>query len=324
MEVLTPEEFARDAAEFDAAVAASADIDRFCSSSAWALSAHEAFHGAGRLIAARSESGWLALSREEVPGVGMCLSPLEAMWGLACPLAGPEPVVLAREAAETIAEQFGDWKFLRLGGLRKDSVLFHELAAQLGRRFQVRAGFPLLRWAASLEGGAEGWLSRRSRKFRAGLRHALAKSRDAGVAFEWFAGTDDAEALYTRIVRIEARSWKGLSGTGFAGGGMREFYERLVARLAAKGRLRALIATLNGEDVAFQFGGIFGDTYRGLQLSFDERFRELSLGNVLQSEMIARLVAPGLRWYDLGTDMEYKSHWAEAGLETVTILAVSR
>ena len=84
-----------------------------------------------------------------------------------------------------------------------------------------------------------------------------------------------------------------------------------------------VFARLDGEDVAMGFGGILGDTFRGLQMSYDDRFRQLSLGNLIQWSLIEHLVTEGLRLYDLGTDIGYKRRWAEPGMETVALVVRS-
>ncbi|MBI2921055.1 MAG: GNAT family N-acetyltransferase [Planctomycetes bacterium] len=326
MDTVPFEAFARNAREYDVAVGETADIDRFCSSSAWILPASAAFHGDRVPEIARSGAGWLAVAREVGAGSGRLRAPLEAMWGLASPLAGPDAARLARDAGGELDSRMRRGDLLQLSGLRRDSTLFRELVARLDGSCEIRVGPKTLRWAASLAGGYGGWLGRRTRKFRANLRRALAKARDERVAIEVVdrPSVPGARALYERILAVEARSWKGRRGAGFAAGDMRTFYGLMVPWLAAEGRLRALFATRDGQDLAFHFGGVLGDTYRGLQMSYDDGFASLSLGNVLQSEMIGRLAEAGTRVYDLGSDMAYKANWGERGLETVMLLACRR
>jgi CelD/BcsL family acetyltransferase involved in cellulose biosynthesis len=101
---------------------------------------------------------------------------------------------------------------------------------------------------------------------------------------------------------------------------MADFYDRMTRRLAARGRLRATLARFGDEDVAMGFGATFGDTFRGLQMSYDDRFRDLALGNLVQHRLISGLAEEGIRLYDLGTDIGYKRRWSEPGLETVALV----
>lgn len=316
---------------YDAAVLASPDIDRFCSSSAWVLPAHEAFHPSETIVASQSPDGFVVLSLGEAPGLGAFLAPLEAMWGLACPIVGPSPAPLARATVEVVSQVPG-WRLLWLSGVLRDGPLFRALVQGFGQRVDARLGPVTQRFRASLDGGFDGWLSRRSGLFRKRIRAALRWAAEE-LTFEWVDGKTvferaGAEDLFRRIHAVEQKSWKGLEGTGFVGGDMRRFYEVMVpdlARTRSGGhRLRVLFARKGDEDVGVCFGGVFGDTYRGLQNSFDDRFRDHSLGNVMQAETIRRLCAEGVGIYDLGSGMEYKARWAEDVFETVTLLVVRR
>lgn len=318
---------------FDAAVLASPRIDHFCSSSAWVLSAHAAFHGSGRGFIAALDEGFVALSRARTSGLGRYYAALEAMWGLACPIVGERAQRVGADAAALLLDQRERWDVLWLGGIERDGPLFRALAGGLGRRAELRLGPSMRRHQAALDGGFDGWLARRSPLFRKRIRQSLRAFEREGLTLSWVdtrtsseggAPGPDGAALFERILAVERRSWKGLEGTGFVQGEMRAFYARMVPQLAQAGRLRVLFAARGDEDVAVCFGGVLGDTFRGLQNSFDDRFRALSLGNAMQAHTIARLCAEGVAIYDLGSEMEYKARWAEGGLETVTLIAVGR
>ncbi|MCC6625575.1 MAG: GNAT family N-acetyltransferase [Deltaproteobacteria bacterium] len=322
---LSFEDLAATPAPFDELVLATPDIDRFCSASAWVVSAQLAFHAQQPRLVLRSDAGWAALSRGEAYGIGRFYAALEAMWGLACPFVGPDPRRLAREAVRALMERRHEWDALWLGGIVRDSALFRALVQRLGPfagARGIRLGPTATRWTASLAGGWDGWLSRRSTKFRTGLRRAIARAGEAGLELERHDAptVDEAHLLYDRLLAVEARSWKGAAGSGFVDGGMRAFYREMLPRLAASGRLRVVIGRIGERDVSFVFGGVLGDTFRGLQVSFDDAHRSLALGNVMQAMMIMWLGEEGVMVYDLGSDMEYKARWAETPMETVTLV----
>ena len=56
-------ELRRDSEAFDALAQETPYIDHYCTSSPWALSAHEAFHPEQELFLFRSDSAWLTLAR---------------------------------------------------------------------------------------------------------------------------------------------------------------------------------------------------------------------------------------------------------------------
>ena len=326
MTPLTLEAFEARSTRFDSEALASPDIDAFCSSAAWILPAHKAFHPEQELLLFEGEHGFLSLSRGHAPNLGHYLSPVEAMWGLASPLVGAEAPRLAIEAWRAIRAQAGPWDALWLCGLSPHGAAFKALAMLAGQGRRLFVGPTTHRHVASLEGGLDGWLSRRARTFRKSLRQAHRRAEEAGVTFEWHQDIS-AEArptLYARALDVDDRSWKGQEAQGLRASDMALFYDHMTAYLAGRGALRLVFAKLDGEDIAMGFGGVLGDTFRGLQMSYDERFKHLSLGNLIQRQLIGRVAEEGLDYYDLGTEMDYKRRWSEAGLDTVALVVRQR
>ncbi|MGB0589614.1 MAG: GNAT family N-acetyltransferase [Myxococcota bacterium] len=326
MNRLSLAEFEAQAERFDSMALASPDIDAFCSSAAWIVPAHKAFHPEQDLLLFEGEFGYLALARGHAPNLGTYLAPVEAMWGLASPLVGAEAPRLAIDAWRTLRASISDWDALWLCGLSPHGAAFKALAMLAGQGQRLFVGPTTYRHVALLEGGFEGWLSRRARAFRKGLRQAQRRTEEAGVVFEWHdAFTPEAQVeMYQRVLAVDDRSWKGLDAQGLRASNMASFYDHMTAYLAQRGALRAVFATLDGEDIAMGFGGILGPTFRGLQMSYDDRFKHLSLGNLIQQELIMRVAAEGLEYYDLGTEMDYKRRWSHPGLETVALVVRSR
>ena len=139
------------------------------------------------------------------------------------------------------------------------------------------------------------------------------------------AGADEAGRLYARAVAIDDGSWKGRAEAGLRASGLHAFYAEMLPRLAARGALRmTFLVEPGGEDVAYLFGGVHGDTFRGLQFAFRAGREAGSLGNVAQLAAIEALVDEGVARYDLGVRADYKRRWAEEEVETVSVFAVPR
>ena len=318
-------EFESSAPDYDRAVAADPKIDAFCSRSAWILSFFEAFRPSAKLHVAREGDAFVALAAVDEPGVGVVLEPLESMWGFASPLIGDESsALLERTLADTYANAAA--RPLLLTGIPAARVRLDAVIRALSSRFALRPLPATLRYQASLAGGFESWLARRAHAFRRNLRAARKRTHEAGLVFESArpSNAEEAAEIYARALAIERDSWKTATGNGVDRGPMREFYARMLPRLAERGKLRALFATRDGVDLGYLYGGIAGELFRGLQFSFRENTRPLGLGNVLQAEMLERLCAEGLTTYDLGSQSAYKRHWGEAGLVTVGLLARPR
>jgi Acetyltransferase (GNAT) domain len=311
------------AAELDRKALTAPFIDRFCSSSSWILPAAEALMPPGRPLVAAGEAGFLvAVVRHR--GDVRALEPCEASWGLASPLIGESPVLLAEAAADLLIAREADWDLLVLSGLPLGSPLLDRLARRLARRYRVGLGPVTRRHIASLADGLDGFLSRRARRVRKTLRQGLRRAAAEGIHFESMRATDAAtsDALFERIVDIERRSWKGLSGVGLVEEPLREFYRRVSRRLARGGQYRLLLGRRGDQDVAFVLGAVFGNTYRGLQFSYDQRLAHIGLGNLVQYHQLVELTAdPDILSYDLGTGGEYKADWAEDGWDSVCLVA---
>ncbi len=317
---------------FDALVSATPDIDTFCSSSDWILPACVAFAPEATPLVRWSRAGVVALAARRVEGGGgRWACPLEAVWGLASPLIGPDPEPLVDAAmgmlAGSVPPTTGRLVALALCGIADGGAAERVLLARARRGFLAEPGPEMARIVASLEGGMDGFWSRRSSKFRASSRRARRAAAAAGVSYEMhqaFADPAAYDAVWRRVLAIEARCRKAAIGGGLSVPEMRVFYERMLPRLAARGALRVVFACRGGTDLAFVFGGIFGGVYRGLQVSFDDAFAAESPGVLVHVEMLERLCAEGVTGYDLGTDMEYKRRWGEVGLVTRTWLVSRR
>lgn len=296
------------------------DVDRFCSSSAWILSAREAFAPEADPFVLDRPEGIVALAHHR-DGVDI-YTPFEAMWGLASPFLGPDPRPLVNAlAAEVAARPRSVYAFL---GLSPGSAAVAAVAARFSSRFDLVEGPPAARVMARLDGGLEGFLSRRSPKFRANARRARRAAAAEGWAYELHAAPDEdrTAALFRRALAVETRSWK--AGEGILVPPMRTFYTRMLPRLAARGRLRALFVRRGDEDAGYAFVAVFGGVMRGLQASYDERFARAAPGVLLHLALIERACAEGLGCYDLGTDGDYKRRWGEGRMETIALIARPR
>jgi CelD/BcsL family acetyltransferase involved in cellulose biosynthesis len=303
------------AARYDAAVEADPGVDPFCTRTDWLLSFHDAFQPEREVVAVHAGGSYVVLAAR-----GPVLEPLESMWSFASPLVGADSVELL---AALLASR--GRAIVYLAGLSLRDPRTRALALRLNATHSLQPVSATERFVAELD-DLEGYLGRRSAKFRASARAALRRVRAAGVGFEPLFSATPAQTrdAYARVLAIERRSWKAATGNGVDRGPMRDFYAQMYARLAARGALRLVFAVRDGEDVGYLAGGIAGSTFRGLQFSFDERLRALGLGNALQLEIVARLAGSGLRSYDLGAQSPYKARWAEGRRLTVGILARPR
>jgi len=321
------EELESDAAEYDAAVLETPDIDRFCTSTNWIVPAHLAFMPSRTPWLHRSELGFVAMMQGKHAQGWTFIEPLEAMWGLASPIAGSDVDSLAEAFADLCAEHEEEWDVVLLAGMPVDSRILTATVRHMSARYEIMETGTAVRHVASLQSGLDGFLTRRSRNFRRSARRAAKRATAAGIEFETchLGDASGADAVYDRILAVEERSWKGRSGVGINQGGMCDFYCYMIRRLAARAGHRTIFARHRERDVGYVLGGTVGDTYRGLQMSYDADYRAYSLGSLCQLQQIQELCEEGTcADYDLGTGMDYKLKWAEEVVESPVLLAVRR
>jgi CelD/BcsL family acetyltransferase involved in cellulose biosynthesis len=318
-----PIDIAAVADDFDRDVAATPAIDRFCSSSAWILAAAEALMPPRAPFSFRGASGYFAGMRGVHPAGFPYIEPMELAWGLAAPLIGSDAAALAAEVAALLAAR-RDWQLAILAGMTAGGPQRRALDRALPPRWERRRGTPTVRHVASLEGGIDGFLARRSRELRKSLRKSQRAASLRGLSFEsvHVAAPGEADALYARIQRVEAASWKARDGVGISTGPMRAFYGLMLPRLCATGQQRTVFARAEGRDVGYILGAVFEGEYRGLQFSYDDEYAALGIGGLLQYHQVVELCGEGVARYDLGTEMEYKRRWAEDVMETEMLVLV--
>ena len=307
-------------AHFNGLVAKTPGIDHFCSSLPWLLSAREAFQGDLRPVLRSFRNGYLVLLETHHSQWGPLLLPLEASWCFACPLIGPDPRETVSRFFQFMTQPSSNWKTAFIPGMAKDSVQYREILHQFSPGFDLFHGPTVGRMRASLAGGLDGFLSRRSAKFRNNLRRAEKRCQGEHIEFRLNESCAQWSAAFQLFMEIESRSWKGLSQQGVDVGPMRDFYFKLMARHAAQEQVRWVVAYRHEEPVGYLMGAVIGGIYRGFQFSFDHRFANLSLGNLMQLRMIERCCSEGLDWYDLGSDIPYKRRWGETLFTTHSII----
>lgn len=310
----TAEDLSMLARPWDDAVRETPDIDGFCSSTAWSFAAAESFPEAGPPTILGDGRAFCGLRSAAGADGQRVLLGLDPVWGFASPLVGPPAAAATMLAARLELEPFDH---AVVTGQRTDSLLAAWIVRTLEDRFRLLHGPVQERLRIDLAGGVEGWLARRSPRFRQRARR-LQRAGD-GVCFVDVSALPPDE-LIDRLIDVEHRSWKGRQGTGLASSGLAAFYRQVAARLAAREQLRALIARRGDTDVGYILGGVRGPLYRGLQLSYTEDVRDLAVGHRLQLAQLGRLEVEGIETYDLGMDMEYKRRWADRVDETFAIV----
>lgn len=291
--------------------------DPFCCAPAWGLAFQQAISPFRRVFYDACLQGALIFCGYGERGRAPAIAPLDDSWLYGQPVLGPEgPDLLADALPELCAPFGGRVPPIVISGVMEKSFFAAKLFALFSGRFKFFRRAFMSQCSASLAGGVDGWLSRRSANCRAKLKKALRRAKAEGVEFERALPDEiSAAEIYERMLAIEARSWKGIGHCGMAEPPMKQFYERMIGILAKDRGALVIFARIGEKDLGFIFGGLAGDIYRGQQFSFDQDYAALSPGNLMQFAKINWLCEIGCARYDMGPaigpKMQYKRHWTE-------------
>lgn len=305
------------------------EVDPFCSSPVWNLAYHEAFSPQRRLYFDYSTNAFLALAETVFENSNIYFTPVETNWMFSNPILGPEGAEFFSEAIQRISASVPTQPHFVISGVNADNGIGERLLLLLGKSHVFFRHSTSVQGAASLSGGLDGYLGRRSANHRAKLKKAARIARRAGMIFERHCPSTAVEAncIYRRMLAVEHTSWKGIGHCGMAEAGVCDFYGIMLRRLAVSRSARVIFAIIDGRDVGFIFGGICGHEgkkgiYRGQQFSYAADLSKMSIGNLLQLEKITWLCEQGISRYDMGPvvgpRMNYKKHWTEQCLPMET------
>ncbi|MDR2744215.1 MAG: GNAT family N-acetyltransferase [Desulfovibrio sp.] len=300
-------------------------VDPFCCSPAWQLSFHDAFSPNRRLFIEESTDSALIFAEKIFARGEIFLTPIEPHWFFGCPLLGSHSVAMLSAAMEWLSKQYAPlFPKIVISGIRPKGQLYRRLLFTLGEHFDFHLYSTGVQCAASLAGGMEGFLSRRSANHRQKLKKKSRWASNEGIYFERYipSSASEAKAIYSRMITVELSSWKGIGHCGMAEPPSRQFYDCMLRRLSASRQARIIFARHEDRDIGFIFGGKAGNIYRGQQFSYADNWKAFSIGNLMQIEQIRWLCEEGAKRYDMGPlvglRMGYKTHWTEKTMPVQT------
>jgi len=292
--------------------------DPLCSSPMWQLAFYEAFCPTLRLFVESASDSLICFAEKIFSPSDIFLTPIESHWFFGCPLLGRHAVDLLARSMEFFAVEYAPhFPKIVISGVRPKRSLAYRLIKTFSNDFAITVHSWGLQCAASLKGGVDGYLARRSPGFRKKLKNAHQRTASRGISFERIlpVSPEGALAAYSRMINVEKASWKGIHSCGMAESLAREFYAAMIRRMVRRANARVIMARCDDKDIGFIFGGIAGGIYRGQQFSYDDEWGEFSVGNLMQLEQIAWLCEEMAVRYDMGPiigqGMEYKKYWAE-------------
>ena len=236
--------------------------------------------------------------------------------------AGPEAMdaligaVMRETARLTLGElQEGDWCVDALvGGARRAGMV---------PLLEPSATSPII----DTNGDLEAWVKLGNSKWKKGLRASRRKmSKKHEAIFELARSPLDLEAELSEGFAVEASGWKGEAGTAIVSRPETEaFYRGIAAAFHERDELRLSRIVLDGEAVAFNYCLEHRGRLYGLKAGFDERFRKLSPGLVLQLSIVERCFESDVNAFELfGGHADWKARLATSQRSHATLRAYRR
>ena len=131
------------------------------------------------------------------------------------------------------------------------------------------------------------------------------------------------EADLERFLRLEASGWKGAAGTAILNDpAAQQLYTEFAHAAARAGWLRLHLLELDGVTIAGDYSCVLGDAEFLLKTCFDERYKHLSPGTALRTEVLRAAIEDRLGVYEfLGGPEPYKLQWGGDVRERVLLRA---
>ncbi|MFN8547287.1 MAG: GNAT family N-acetyltransferase [Candidatus Eisenbacteria bacterium] len=153
-----------------------------------------------------------------------------------------------------------------------------------------------------------------SRHLQRDLRQGARKLAEAGeVRLEVECGGERLESTLRECFELEARGWKGESGSPIqSGAATLRFYRELAESAARRGALAIYQLRLDSRLIAFEYCLRYQDRIELLKISYDPEWARVSPGTVLRGMILEREVALGeVRSYHFGRPSEWKLRWTD-------------
>ncbi len=162
----------------------------------------------------------------------------------------------------------------------------------------------------------EKYLAGRSYNHRRQIRRAAARALKQGAleltCHAWLT-PERVEELLTLCFAIEASGWKGRAASAVCDTpAAMAFYLEQGRQLAARGQLRVTLLRLEDRPIAFEYGWEAKGVYCSAKVGYDERFAELSPGQLLRALLMEQFHHDSnVHWFDFfGPASPATSKWA--------------
>lgn len=211
---------------------------------------------------------------------------------------------------------FEHWELIDL-----QMVNIEELTGRFVRKFLMERGLAhgtqLNRQSPYIliDRGWEDFWKNKSKKFRKSMRHKLNRAtKQDGLVVEKILVTDgDAPALAT-MRTISGNSWKRKAGTDLsASEESLNFYKKVCDTWGPRGFIHVWLLRIHEQAVAFEFHIEYESTVYPLRADYDENYKEISPGSILEYEIIKSIFLEKkiIEYNSCGHTYDYLMNWTK-------------
>jgi len=164
----------------------------------------------------------------------------------------------------------------------------------------------------------ETYFSKRTKHFRKKLRNKVNKVNKLGeVAIEEVNHREDVDRVLPEVFEVSKKSWKSQNGTAITSTrGKQMFFKELSKTASLKGWLSIWLLRIDGKAIAMEYRLKYKNVVYALRKDFDEEYRNLSPGSVLERHVIEHIFRKDYTEFDLcGDSQEYKMRWTSTARE---------
>lgn len=209
-----------------------------------------------------------------------------------------------------LAKNRHQWDIVELQNIAEESPNYPVLAAELkykNRLFLIKRGLvsPFIR----IETSWEEFLSRRSKNFRRKIKNVTRQINDLGnYNVEKVDSPNDNNQALNKIFAISSKSWKAKYKRNITHSPENKyFFEILSQNMGERNQLNIWLLNFNGAAIAYKYTLCYRNKTYALRSDFNEAYRHLAPGFLLNYQAIKHYFDNNFKEYDLcGNDEGYK------------------
>ncbi len=206
------------------------------------------------------------------------------------------------------------WDVIILDRFRDTSnrKMFLQFLRIVGFRFGIQPSLrtPIIQADKSWEA----YWSERPKRFKRSIKNKLNRIRKVeNFSIEQVNEHKEIEKKLHSVFEISSKSWKAKIGTDIRQKPVEyRFYRSFSPAAAKKNRLNIWFLKVNGRAIAYEYHLIYDDIIYPLRADFDESYRSLSPGSILEYSIMRSIFENGnyRSYYSCANDYQYLRNWA--------------